>query len=464
MLKPDVERLLRRPKIEKPREEFLIPPPPTADLPPVSPVAPAAIGGLAPVPTLSQRLLEEAAAVGELAELVIRTATPLRLPVPEEHQAVLGETLTTADYVNSISQPDAYHPTRQHLFEWGVLRGSGCGLNPNWSTLALPDLLGLQQSLTQAVTQVEGTLIPAPTPRPLPPTAESAAALVHEELLTGSREYRLKFGHVTKAMRADAAGDLVSHALSPALGLALTEARPVIREAKRVLSLLRTVLCHTQLLLAFEHVQVRELFIGLVKQAVVEQLLEMLNRLLAKTVTTLVHPVVAFLEGNDGGGLAGQVRDGVSQAMVGMVGATCGALQQQYLDLSADLVREVQQRNRMRLAKLQVLGEHVIVGRWVDHLGQLIQELDQLAAAPAPDLARSLTRVIASRLPAPQSVLHQAFTQDDRYLSTDVPFPVRQQPFTGGAPDLSPVPRYGAPGVAGPTFGPDLQPQNGPLA
>src|SRR5581483_1213449 len=93
------DALTRRREIEKPQEEFLLPPPRAIELDP----APAPDGAApATLPTLIEELYEEAGRVQELHDLVIQSAEPVEVTVPSDEPSLLGDRITTQQYLESL--------------------------------------------------------------------------------------------------------------------------------------------------------------------------------------------------------------------------------------------------------------------------------------------------------------------------------------------------------------------------
>lgn len=458
MLRPDIDRLVRRPRIEKPEEEFLL------EAPRLTPAPPSPVAAGQPDPaqaplSLAPALAREAAHLDALADRLVKTATPLSVPVPPEHQAALGPVVTTDQYVAAARARDPLSHSRRNLFEKSVL--SGCGANPHWPLLLLPDVLDLRVALNDAVLSIQQTIPARVTPVVTPVTipwsdhvSGSALADVHQELVAQSQAYRLKAGQSIQTMRADLGPHLLGSLLGPTLKGELLRIRPQIRETIQLLKPIRGLLCQSQLFLAFEHFQVRQVLSQLFVEAVENQLLHGLTLLLSRLQTTMIAPIVSFFERPETG-LAGLLQEKTSRQVVGVVGATMAAMNQQYVDLAADLLRAQRQKSELRLHRLQVLGERSTVGRWMQQLDQVTTELERFLTLPAPTPALlALTRDRIAQPPAaPPHPLLDAYATEPALIADPTPFLVRELPFTGGDPGLTPAIYLGPDPAAGPDDG-----------
>jgi hypothetical protein len=445
MLRPDVEALLKRPRIEKPEEEFLLPGP----LP-----EPGTASESLPPPQVAERLpvadqiVQEAAQLSLWLDLITRFAPPVTVPVPPEHQAALGATVSTAQYLASVADPAPDPPARaaqsvqQQLFETAVLTHPGG--HDMWLPLVVRDLTEMRDELMTTVTGVEAAFQQAnQAPSALPVSgADPHLDAVHQTLLEQSQLYRAHLFNTTLSFRQGLVETTAGKLLAPLLEAPLDRLRPVAQDLIRELTTVRAMLSHAQLLLSLEHFRLRDSLFGLLKEQLLEKLLQMAVGMLGRAQSTLVRPVLATLERLEPAAhsLAGSVENQAGEALGRMLSHTMLALEQQYLDLAADLVRSLQKKGGLRLQKLQTLGERTTVGQWVGHLDQMITELRHFLAQPAMarTAADSLVRAVTRRYPGhPARVLEGLPTLSGGPLPEPAPYPLRSQPYTGGDPNLT---------------------------
>lgn len=372
---PNVEKLIRPIRVEKPQEEFLLPgssaqipvepPEPvtreTPFLPPESPVA---------------ALINEAGRVQELIDMLVETTPNIEVSIPEEDQALLGaRTVTTQEYVAAANDnsPDAVR--RRHHFEWGLLQGCGATSSPHWPILGLPDLHTLQGDLLNATSIVEGEVFRQTTLATKTPKDWQAAAsgshlqAVNQALVESSRSYRLKLAQATFTVKQDATSHLLEKLISPLLNAELTRLRPVILEVLTVLKALRNLFCHAQFIRAMEYRSVRDALLSALEAALLKQLLTSFLVLLGQAENALIRPVLHMFEHGLGDGpLLAALGDRSSLEIAAVAGSTMLSLKRRYNDQAADLIRAVDKRSQDQLLKLHVLGERNLINRWVHHL------------------------------------------------------------------------------------------------
>jgi hypothetical protein len=441
MFTPDVEKLLRRPKIEKPQEEF-------APRLGTEEIRPADLGegeSLPPVtldttPQLVQELFEEAARVQELIDLVTSTAEEAEVTVPAEHQATLGEKISTQQYLESLQDPD--NPNSQNLrqqYEWGLLRSERPG-STAWAILTLDDLHQLRSNLLNAAGIVEGTLLAATEltsggPSWATDVLASHSAAVHRNLKDGAAQYRFQFLRSIYTAYGGLGGELFDGLLDTVTHVPEQELRQTLRGLKEKLLLLRRIFAHAQLLHGFEYFNLRDALTGLVEKAVLQQLLHGVTTVLGKATREIVAPILHFFEeGFQGHRPIERLGDRASQAIAQVVAGTCSSLVNHYNDLGADLLRSLDKENKARLQKLHVLGERNLVGRWIEHLDQALALIDQALVAPSltAEIARDLAGRVKPNPPPPRSALLEA-TRDHPDLTAvrAAPLEVRGVPPVG---------------------------------
>ena len=439
---PDVEKIIKRPKIEKPQEEFLLPTPagdpeqPVRETPSVEEITQDDL-------TLAEALYNEAGNLQELIDIVIETAEPFSVQVPTSDQRLLGDTITTDDYINSIgSDSPRAHKTRQR-FEWELL--GGCGSNTGWSILALPDMNNLKHRLVNAALVVEGKMLVATTDRNAPSGAikpnwtqeasESHLKGVSQSLIDSSTTYRLKFAQSLYTFNSDFRSKLITQMVSPLLSRDIRRARETLKDLLDILQKIRSVLCHAQLFLAFEYFSVRDALLSLIKQEIIETGLSMVIVLLSKIMEQLTKPIINFFDDVErGGNLFEQVAgDAASEAILGVIGSTVSSLIRQYNDFAADVIRAVEQESDTRLQKLQALGERNVVGKWIQHLDKAILQIQR--ALETQVVSREIATQLVDQILVPPTakkpkVAERVQTTFPYSELGNIPFFMRTMPFT----------------------------------
>lgn len=417
---PDIEKLLRRPTIEKPTEEFLLPPPQEieADPGPVTAVPETP----PPPPSIIDELYEEAALLQDLYDLVVETAEPVVVTLPEDERGELGETINTEEYLASLQDPTPRARRRRRHFEWGLLQG--CGTSTSWPVLAASDMLDMRNQLLMLANSM-GTAILVSTqsatgsPDWAGDAIDSHASVVARTFIEDSRSYRFRFADCVFTFKADLRGRLFESLLAPALNSGLRELRPKINKLLRHLRRLRHLLCHVQLLRALEFAQFRDVLAGYLKDLLLQKILASFTVVLGKLRRQLTEPLRdLFTEGADGiPPLLDRLGDRASDELASVVGATLCSLDRYYTDIAADLIRQSQQESRLRLAKLQSLGERNTVGRWIQHLDQAILLLDRAAnsANLGEELALRLLGTTRDPMEPENSRLLKALDQSPAY-------------------------------------------------
>jgi hypothetical protein len=403
MFEPNVEKLIKPIRIEKPQEEFLLPgssPQEQTELPaPILRETP-----LEPVATMLQELTSEAGRVQDLMDLLVETTPDIEVSIPEEDHALLGaQTVTTKEYVASAgdNSPDAVR--KRHHFEWGLLQGCGATSSPHWPILGLPDLHSIQGDLMDAASVVEGAIFQQTPvqPKSLPEWQADAGAshlaAVNQSLIDGSKSYRMKLAQSTFTMRVNAT-ELLAGMMQPMLDAEAKKMRPVILELMNAMKVLRNLLCHAGLLRALEYRSVRDALLAALEGVLLKQLLSALLVILGKAENTLIRPVLNLFEHDLGNGsLIDRLGDKAAREIAAVAGSTMLSLKRRYNDQAADLIRSIEAKNQQRLLKLHVLGERNLINRWVEHLDTGILILRR-ALSQNTTLSRTLARSAAKQI------------------------------------------------------------------
>jgi hypothetical protein len=432
MFEPDVEGLLERYTIEKPHEEFQVAPvtPDPEGLPPSLDKTTF----LEPEVPLTQQLREEAARVQELLDLVIETAEPVEVDVPPEDRSFLGDKITAQDYFAAVESDDQQDPNahrKRHHFELGML--TGCGNNPHWPILASSDLVYLRNTLLNAVDTVEGKILPQAQTSGSAKWTQAALGShlsdVQREMIVASAQYRFKFAQTVFTMRGSLKGSLLENTLSLALDPQVERIRPLLKEIVGWLRGIRLILCHSQLNLTFEYVQMREALLGMIETAIVDRLINILTVRLSRVASDLVEPVLDKLERGFGNGpIADLISDEVSRDLVTVIGSTMIDLVNRYKLIAAELLKQNAKRRDAMLDKLQFLGERNTVGRWIVHLDQAILVIEK--ALSEINLSRDIAeQVLVSVLQPPNptnsKLLDRVSTHPELSTAQSIPFAVR---------------------------------------
>jgi hypothetical protein len=416
LFNPDLDALLRSVEITKPQEEFELSPP-RIEL--ADENIPVEQSPLEPLPTLGERLAAEAASLQEFHDLIVETAEPAIFPVPDEEKYLLGDRITTDDYLQSIGSDDHKARRMRNLFEQSLL--GGCGSHPGWPIVALPDLAQLRDTLLGAADLVEGRLLAA---TPIASTVHTAAitgshvAVVHDELIQSARSYRAMLARSILAGRNGLGDQFLRQLTLPVLSSGLAELRPLLKKLRSVLQLFRAVLCKAQLFRLLNYSQLRDALLAVLVEAIVRQLLDALVAALSEVQQKLVAPVLDLFENGFAGSPFLQiVGDEIGRQFGSVVGATLVGLTRQYTDLAADLIRAVQKERDLRLAKLQILGERNVVGRWIQHLDQGISVIDRalLDASLAEGAVRRLSDQLLKPLAHPVSRVYARVSEHPSY-------------------------------------------------
>jgi hypothetical protein len=450
LFRPDLDPLLRPVEIRKPQEEFELPPP---RIETASENLPVEQAPLAPVPTLGARLAAEAASLQEFHALIVESVDPAIFPVPDEEKYLLGDRITTDDYVQSVGSDDHKARRTRDLFEQSLL--AGCGTHPAWPVVALPDLAQLRDTLLGAADLVEGRLLQA---TPIASTVHTAAitgshvAVVHDELIRSAQSYRAGLARSILGGRNGLGNQIFRQLTLPVLSSGLTELRPLLKKLRSVFQLFRAVLCKAQLARFLSYTQLRDALLAVLVEAIVRQLLDTLVAALSEAQQKLVAPVLDLFErGFAGNPFLEIVGDEIGRQFGSVVGATLVGLTRQYTDLAADLIRAVRKESDLRLAKLQILGERNVIGRWIEHLDQGISVIDRalLDASLADDAVRRLSDQLLKPLAPPASRVYARVSAHPSYEE------FVGQPFVmsdtvgesaidpGPFPDRNPSPRFG---------------------
>lgn len=428
--KPDVDALLRRRRIEKPQEEFLLPAPDPDSLPER---LDALQDSTDPVEEHLRDLYQEALEVQNLLDLILETAEPLEFPLTEEEQFLVGKpTLTTQDYLDNLRSEDARGEHIRRRFEDSLLGSQGCGLNVHWPVLGAFDLAYLRDSLLAAASLVEGQIhqgmqlqaqkdLKDPT-KPDPPTwgqrfMQSHLPRVNTALIDHSRAYRDGYYRALATLYLDARGALLRCFFNPVLGESVEKLREALTELLKLLQLVQKMLCMTQLfhLLSRYH-EVQDALLGLLKQMVLQQVIHTMATLLNEAVQEVVQPLLSkFLGGINGhGSFTECLQDEVSLTLGRLISVGAGTLTGYYSELVADLLRDLEQKNTARLQKLQVLQDYSSTGRYIQHLEQAILLVQTLLAnlSTAEVVGQRLLDFLGSPLAPPQSRLATRLATD----------------------------------------------------
>lgn len=420
---PDLNKLLRRPDVEKPQEEFLLPPP--TDLPAPDP-SPA--GAPETAATEVDLLYAEAARLQELYDLVVATAEPVTVPVPDADQQLLGAQVNTSDYLKALGDPSPKAKRTRQAFEDGLLSQTGCGFSAAWPLLAADRMLSFRDGLTRMAQVLEGSLLPAAVPgqggltnlRVRPEFTQLQRTMVGQ-----SASYRAGFARAVGSMYAGLAEGVLNCLFEPVGNTAVEELRPVIQELLETLQLIKKLLCTAMLLRMLEFRQLRSALQALFEQMLLEMFMQLLGQLIGGAYDAVIEPLLKKLTGGPMGGMTGR-RDCDPLALVGSAGANAlgevlygamASLSSYYTEVLSDLLRENRRRTDGALSELQVLGERNVIGRWINQLDEAIQLCSQLLAQLGSlQQAQALVAAfVRAQLPTPDSLLYQGMAAHPEY-------------------------------------------------
>ncbi len=415
---PDIDRLLRRPRVGKPHEEFVLPPPPAEPTPQT----------VAPSITPEAVLRDEADHVQELLDLIIQHAEDVSVPVPPELQGLLGPVVTTRDYLGNLTtRGGKAHRLREH-FEQHAL--PGCGLGTVFPVFLAPGLQYFLDTLLSAANVTQGILVTGSVGTSgLPHWGQDVSQALggyHQALLSDSRSFRGAAARAVFSMQTDLRSQLLRCLFQPSVDSPLEEVRSALQQLQQVLQLLRTLLCYAQFLQLMKLQNARGLFKSLLEEQVLNQLLQLVAVLVNQAKLQVAAPVLDLLtEGEGGCDPLDLVGDAVGGAVITAIGEASAWLTGYYNKLAADLLRKLHKQNRVLLEGVGLLTRQSMIGRWIQHLDQAILLVNQLlAATDAGAIQGTLSSFLNRALPAPNSRLLQALgahpsyrhLQDDTHL------------------------------------------------
>jgi hypothetical protein len=453
MFTPDVDGLLKRFDIEKPNEQFEF-----------GPVAPDPVSSPDPlnktefeVPVLPivTRLEQEATKVQDILDILSSTADELSVPVPLEEIGFIGQSVTTRDYLKSLEASDTEDPFRQRkqqAYEWGVM--STYGDNPHWPVLMTSDLIDIRNTLLNSRDMIEGRLLADQEVRAADggnawkgSVLNSDLIHVHESMILASEQVRFKVAQTVFTMNFSLKGAMLDHLLSLALDPQIERLRPNLVKIDSFLRQIRSLLTHSQMLLAFEYQRTRQSILNIVETAIVDRLIQILVVKLSGVMDSLVNPVIHSLENGLGNGPITQIlTDDVSHQLVSVVGGTIEAIVSQYKGVAADLLRQHTKKTNLQLDKLQSLGERNVVGRWILHIDQVTTVIEK--ALTDLNLTRQLSAELIQRAisppAAPNHPTYQQFlSHPELSQARDQNFKLRTLGITPGLIEPSFVPFSG---------------------
>jgi hypothetical protein len=420
------EQLLKRPRVEKPNEEFELPPPEPVvrpDIPEVGSETPAAL------PNLIEELYDEAARMQELYQLVVETAEPVEVPVPVQDQPLLGQVITSADYIHHLKDRSPKGKRLRQTFEDGILQQSGCGVSPHWPLLTSGRMLSFQDGLIGAAQALEGGLlagveqdIAQDAARKRAEAPSDPSAQINRALIDQSRIYRSKFAQTLGTFATDLSGDVFRCLFAPANLHALTEIRPMLTEIRSTLYLLKQWLCTAMLLRLFEYQKVRDALQTLLDQMLFEMFLQALSLLVERAQSAVIDPLLSKLTGpvmtsHPECDLLAMVGSRAARTLSETIYGSIWSVTNYYNEILSDILRESQNRTRGALDELQVLGERNSIGRWILHLEEAIQMCDQiLNSVGSLDRAQEiLNRFVRRSLPSTNSALYTRAVNHPEY-------------------------------------------------
>lgn len=471
MFTPDVEKLLKRFEITKPVEQFEVGPvPPNPDIVP-EPLNKTDFD--TPTLPLVVRLEDEATKVQDILDIINDTAEEISVPVPPEESGFLGQTITTKDYIRSLEATDEEDPLRlkkQQTFEHGVL--SNYGYDPHWTLLMSSDLIDIRNTLLSSKDMIEGRLLA---------DQEIAAASggnkwkdsvlnsdlihVHEQMILASEQVRFKVAQTVFTLNISLPASDLDSLLSLAVDPAVAAIKPALNEILSFLRNARSILIHSQLLLAFEYKRTREAIINIIESAIIDRMLNILVVKLSDLVNQVASPVLDSMENIFGNGPIEKILNKeVSQQFVSVLGGTIQAIVLQYKGIAADILREHSQKTGMQLGKLQALGERNIVGRWVVHIDQVITIVEK--ALNEVNLSKELAAQVIKRAVHPPSppdlpILKRFLDHPELSQAKDLDMRVRSLGITPQLAGPPAVPFYGLDAPPQPQFGiGDVNPQS----
>lgn len=431
---PHIEDLLKRPDIQKPAEEFIVPPPEPAvlpfpevsTLPPVSTVAASAA---------VQSLLDESNQIQNLIDLVTSSIDEVEVAVPETEASLIGDSITTRQYIDALqadpSDPNASRVTKS--YEQAILDSPG----EHWPILALRDMFDIRDTLRTTAGIMTGTALAATNITSGGVDWALAAVNSHlsnlqETLLQNSVQFRAKFLHATLTLNLDLQGQFLETLLNPLLSSVEQDIKENLRQLRSLLVTLRDVFGFSLYFRAVEFSQIRDAVENAVTAHLVRSALQTLVVLLSRATQNLIHPIIDFLEnGFKGSGPLTRATDKVTQQVAGVVVDAVGALTSYYSSIASDLIRGQQKKSNISLDKLQVLGEHSTTSRWIRHIEEAIKIIDvalaraSLTKEVAAQVANSIRKGVA---PSTSKVLEQVKQIPGIEVIEREPFSFRGEP------------------------------------
>jgi hypothetical protein len=412
MNSPDVEKLLRKPRIEKPQQEFEIPAPPED-------TNPRAILPLAEVDPQSivEGLQQEADRVQELLDLLIETAEDVEIPVDPELQPLLGAKVTTKDYLTALKGRSPRDRHVRSYFERNAI--PGCGLNLIYPIFAAPDLAHMRDLLVSAANVVEGKIQQSSIDRTRPSWGEDAAKALYEPnylLVQHAREYR---GHVAKAtfsLYRDMRSGIMSAYFEPALRSPLEELKGALEKLIPLLSTLRAALCHAQLAYLLQHKVMRQELVNALEEIAIQQVSNTLIVVVQQMTNAVTLPVLQFLRGEDGFKPLAFAGDAVSKEILDVVQEGSSWLIAHREKLVIDILRKLKKQRAARNARIAVLAQQAMIGRWIQHLDQAIFLCENLRNLSTSSLAYDRMREFLFKpLDAPASRTLKKLSEHPEY-------------------------------------------------
>lgn len=386
LFNPDIEKILKRTRIEKPQEEFILANPPAQLQKEIS--QEDLLKSIEQKPLeLIDKLNEEAANVQELIDILVETAEDITIEIPEEDQQLIGEKINTQDYLvalDNIEKGENEHIARRTVehFEWGVLQDTNTE-NTNWTLLALTDFRQLRKELVSAVGILEGSLLENTqlTTGGVTWTGDAVFShlnKVHKGLIQSSVDFRFKFFNSTRSINIDLKSALFEGLIKPITRAEEARIRRVLNDLDEALDNIKNVLKTAHLVRNLEFVQVRDALTALVTRELVKHLVSTLTALLSRFVRRVVDPVLdLFTKGFEDSGPLGLIGDQISNQIGFIIADSIDVLLDQYNGLAAELLRELDKESQSRLLKLQVLGERSVISRYIAHIDKARALIDR---------------------------------------------------------------------------------------